>query len=145
MSVVKFSQGVGLTVAKKLPKLVGIKMKLNCFDFKSSEVTHQVAEVTGTLGHVSGASLASGRSVDDALTRVHETTNLGAAALHRLGKADATVGRHRHPADLLRAEDAKLDPLDLPDRRLRVPGVNGRHVWIEASTAASSAREWRQL
>lgn len=54
-----------------------------------------VTKVTGTLGHVARASLTAGVPVDDTLTRVHEATQLGPAALHRLGEADAAIG-HRH-------------------------------------------------
>ena len=99
-----------------------------------------MSEVTGTFCHVSGTSLASRRSVDDALARVHEAAQLGSAAFHDLGEANAALG-DGHPPDLLRAEDAELDPLDRPDRRLRVASVNGRHGWVEALTTGTSASE----
>ena len=94
--------------------------------------TNQVSEMSGTFSHVSGAGLTSRQTVDDALTRVHEAAELRASALHHFRKPDATF-RHGRPTDLLRAEDAELDPLNRPDGGLRVPSVNCRHLsgcWV---------------
>jgi len=56
----------------------------------------EVSEVSGTLGHVAGARLAPRVSVHDALSRVHQPSELGPSALVRLRVADPAL-RHRHP------------------------------------------------
>jgi len=51
-----------------------------------------VTKVAGAFGHVAGARLAARRSVDNALARIHQTAQLGAATLHRFGELDAALG-----------------------------------------------------
>lgn len=48
-----------------------------------------MAKVAGTFGHVAGARLTAGLSVDDTLTGVHEASELRAARFHGLWEADA--------------------------------------------------------
>ncbi len=87
----------------------------------------EVAEVSRALGAVPGAGLAPGPPVDDALAGVHEAAQLGPAALVHLRVPDAPLG-DRGAADLLRAEDAELDPAHGAHGRLGVPRVHVGHL-----------------
>ena len=96
--------------------------------------TNQVSKMSGAFSHVSGASLTSWQTVNDALTGIHETSKFGTATLHDFGKPDAAFS-YGHSPDFFRAEDAKLDPFDRPDGGLRITGVNGRHLsgrWVRS-------------
>ena len=79
-----------------------------------------------TLRHGSGTGLTPGGSVDDSLAGVHQTPQLGSTPLHHFWEPDASIG-NGHPTNLFRTQDSELNPFDLPDRSLRVPGVDRRH------------------
>lgn len=59
--------------------------------------------------------------VNDTLSRVHQSADLGSAILVDLRVLDAAFG-DRHSAHLVRRHDAELDPADLPHGRLGVAG-----------------------
>ena len=90
-----------------------------------------VSEVSGALGHATGAGLATRGAVDDALPRVHEAAQFGSASFVNFRELDASVG-HGHSAYLFGAENAELDALYGAHRRLRVARVDGRHDELNA-------------
>ena len=102
-----------------------------------------VSEVSGALGHATGAGLATRGAVDDALPRVHEAAEFGSTPLHNFWELDTSVG-HGHAANLFGAEDAELDALYGAHRRLRVARVDGRHDEENARNGRGPrARRWR--
>ena len=97
-----------------------------------------MAEVTGALSHASSTSLAACCAINDSLARVHQAPEFWSTALVHLWELDSPVG-DGHAADLLGAEDAKLDALYRTHRRLRISRVNGRHdEMVDRSRATSS-------